>query len=201
MLLVALALLPLLTPLFTHPVLDAAGSADWLGMSQDQVHSISDQAVGELLAGPGTFEFAGPDGRPVFEPDERRHLGDARALLLAFLSLAALSGAWLAVVLARTLPSGRALVLRTIALAGGITACLTLVLGVLASVAFESLFELFHRLAFPGGNWAFDPNARRLVQLYPTRFWELSAGTLGALVVVLGFGTWWVVGRLARRSA
>ena len=57
-------------------------------------------------------------------------------------------------------------------------------LGVVGALAFGALFTLFHELAFPAGNWAFDPATQRLVQLYPLGFWQVAAGRSGLLVVV-----------------
>ena len=53
-------------------------------------------------------------------------------------------------------------------------------------VAFDALFTLFHRIVFPGGGWTFDPTTQRIVQLYPTPFWEFAAGTLAATSVAIG---------------
>jgi uncharacterized membrane protein len=77
------------------------------------------------------------------------------------------------------------------------------VIGVVGSVAFEPMFELFHRIFFPGGNWAFDPRTERLVQLYPYAFWQLIAAGLGLVSGVLGVVTWavarWMAGPRAIR--
>ena len=45
----AISLLPLLTPLVMHPVLDAAQSAAWLGSDPETTHALSDRTVGELI--------------------------------------------------------------------------------------------------------------------------------------------------------
>src|SRR5438132_1500168 len=74
----------------------------------------------------------------------------------------------------------------------------TIVLGVVGWFAFEPLFELFHRVFFPGGNWAFDARSSRLVQLYPYAFWQLAATGLGTGVAVLGILAWAVGRRRAR---
>ena len=56
-------------------------------------------------------------------------------------------------------------------------------LGVGGLVAFGPLFELFHRVFFPGGNWAFDPRTEHLVQLYPFAFWQLATAAFGVLAL------------------
>jgi uncharacterized membrane protein len=68
------------------------------------------------------------------------------------------------------------------------------VLGLLSLVAFGTLFELFHRVFFPGGNYSFDPSTQRLVQLYPFTFWQITAAVLGVTVFLIS-GATWLLGR------
>ena len=203
MAIIALAVLPLLTPWFMHAALDAAGSAELLGLSATQTHELSDRSLGELVMGPGGFAFDGPDGQPFYDDDERRHLGDARLLLGIFLlaggigivAIGAALGAW---------PDRRPAVWAAVRHAGLATAIAVVLLGFVSLVAFDSLFTLFHQVFFPGGNWAFDPSSQRLVQLYPFRFWQIAAAALGSLVFILGLATWllgrWMSGRAAPES-
>lgn len=190
-------MLPLLTPWFIHAALDAAGSAERMGLAPEQVRDLSDRSVEELVLGPGTFEITGPDGEPFYDLDERGHLRDARVLLGFFLVAGGISIVAIAVVLGRR-PARRGSV--WVAVGGaGLTAALAVVaLGIISLVAFDSLFRLFHQVFFPSGNWAFDPSTQRLVQLYPFRFWQIAAAALGVLVLALGLGTW-LLGRWAAR--
>ncbi len=198
MAIIALAVLPLLTPWFIHPALDAAGSAERLAMTAAQSHTFSDRSVGELVLGPGAFDFTAPDGRPFYDVDERRHLSDARTLLGIFLIAGGLG--LIAIAALSRVRAGRAEVWLTVARAGAVTAVGVVVVGIVALVAFDSLFTLFHQVFFPGGNWSFDPSSQRLVQLYPFGFWQIAAGALGALVFLLGLGTW-LLGRWAARRS
>jgi integral membrane protein (TIGR01906 family) len=195
-----LAVLPLLGPWFVHPALDAAGSAGRLGLASDETHALSDQSVRELVLGPGDFGFDGPDGTPFYGPEERAHMGDARLLLGLCLAAGGVSLLGLALTLVRR-PEQRRLTWKLIARSGLVVALAVVVLGVLSSVAFDSLFTLFHRLAFPGGNWTFDPQTQRLVQLYPFGFWQIAAAALGALMMVLGLGAWIIGRRLGREPS
>jgi hypothetical protein len=192
--LLALALLPLLTPFFMHPALDAAGSSAWLGVGTDEVHRLSDQSVQELAFGPGTFAFAGPAGGGFYAADEASHLRDARLVLYLFLGAASVGAAFavgnLALSRRSVDASGRAwrAVRRgAVGLVIGVIA-----VGVVAAVAFEPAFELFHQIFFPGGNWAFDPRTSHMIQLYPEAFFEIAAGSLGALGIAFGAITWWI---------
>jgi integral membrane protein (TIGR01906 family) len=68
-------------------------------------------------------------------------------------------------------------------------------IGVVALVAFEALFELFHRIFFPGGAYTFDPESERLVQLFPFAFWQETAMVVGVVIVVLALVVATVAGR------
>ncbi len=198
---IAVAVLPLLTPAFIHPALDAAGSAGWLGVAADEAHRMSDLSVMELVAGPGTFAFDGPvelGGGPFYDAAERGHLADARLLLWLCLVTGMVSLVGVGVVLSRTTGEGTRAAWRTVSRAGATAAITVVALAILSLVAFEPLFTLFHQVFFPGGNWAFDPSRQRLVQLYPFAFWQIAAAALGVLVLVLGLATWWLGRRLAR---
>jgi integral membrane protein (TIGR01906 family) len=195
---IAFAVLPLLTPWFMHAALDAAGAADRLGLSEAQVHALSDQTVRELVLGPGDFAFSGPDGQPFYDADERGHMGDARLVLGLFLVAGGISLAALAGGLVRW-QAKRIAIWAAIRRSGLLTSVVVIVLGFISLVAFDSLFELFHRVFFPGGNWAFDPSTQRLVQLYPFRFWQIAAAMLGTLVFLLGLITW-LLGRWMSRD-
>jgi hypothetical protein len=194
---IALAVLPLLTPWFIHAALDAAGSAERLGVTAAQAHALSDRSVEELVLGPGTFAIAAPDGTPLYDASERSHLADARTLLGIFLIAGGLGIVFIGATLARG-AARRPAVWRTVAAAGLATASVVLVLGAVSVVAFDPLFTLFHQVFFPGGNWSFDPGSQRLVQLYPFAFWQIAAAALGVTVLLLALGTW-LLGRWAER--
>ena len=194
---VAVAILPLLTPLVLHPLLDAAQADAWLGTTPALTNDLSDATVTDLVLG-GSFAVAAPGGSPIYGADEVGHLRDARLLLWLLLACGALGIGGLAVRLAAGVD--RRGTWRGIARGGAIAAAGTLVLGIVGWFAFEPLFELFHRVFFPGGNWAFDPRTQRLVQLYPFAFWQLAAAGLGVGVIVLGTATW-LIGRRRGRAA
>jgi integral membrane protein (TIGR01906 family) len=195
---VALAILPLLTPLAMHPLLDASQAHLWLGTTPPVAHELSDRTVADLVLG-GSFEVTSPAGALIYTADEIAHLRDARTLLWLVLVTGVVSALAIAWRLWRGIdPSGT---WQSIGRGGAVAAAGTLVIGVIGLVAFEPLFELFHRVFFPGGNWAFDATTSRLVQLYPFAFWELAASALGIAVVVLGTAAWLVGRHMAQRAA
>ncbi len=198
---VALALLPLLLPWVMHAALDLADSASWLGMDPPAVHAASDRTVDELLFGPGTWVAPGPDGTGQFyDATEVQHLRDVRQLLWLTYVVAALAMLAVLVILERSADGDQ--VLAAIGLAGALVAVTVVIAGIVGLLAFDPLFELFHRVFFPQGDWAFDPGSQRLVQLYPFRFWQIMAAALGVLMILLGVGAWlgarWAIGRRPR---
>jgi hypothetical protein len=193
----ALALLPLLTPAWIHSAMAAAGGGAAEATLQESF-ALSNQTVGELVFGPGSFAISYADGRPLYGPDEVSHMQDVRLVLWAFLGLAALAAVVIGVALARA--SSRPVAWRAVA-RGGLGLAIGLVaVGAFAALAFSVAFELFHRLLFPGGNWAFDPAQANLVRLYPLGFWQLSAAAYGVLGAVGGLSVWLLARRRARRG-
>jgi integral membrane protein (TIGR01906 family) len=192
--LLAVALLPLLTPWFMHPALDAADSAGWLGTTSQTTHQLSDATVHDLVVG-GDFALTGPAGGAFFTAAEAAHMRDARTLLYAFLVVGVLSAGLVAANLA--ISRDRRATWRLVRRGSGGLAIAMIVGGVIGFFAFEPAFELFHRIFFPGGNWAFDPVTSQLVRLYPYLFWQIAAGALGAIAVGLAAMTWRFSGRRA----
>ena len=191
-------MLPLLTPWFVHAALDAAGSAERLGLTDAQAHALSDRSVEQLVLG-GDFAIEDPDGEPFYDADERSHLGDARLLLGVLLVAGGVSLLGLALALVRW-RDRRVAVWTVIRRAGLATAAVVVALAFVSLLAFDSLFTLFHQVFFPGGNWSFDPATQRLVQLYPFAFWQIAAPALGILVFLLGLATWLLGRRLSTRA-
>ena len=196
LLILGLAVVLLLTPVYIHAALDDAGSAAFLGVTPARAHDLSDRTVRELVFGPATFAFPMEEGGPSFyNAAEAGHLRDARAVLYGFLAAVV---AALVVLAARVVRSGRAAPFwRTVSRGAlGLSAAFAIV-GALFLVAFDAAFTLFHEVFFPGGNWSFDPRTEHMVQLYPIPFWERTTTVLGALAIVLGLAVWW----LARHRA
>jgi len=199
---VAVALLPLLTPWVMHAALDVADSAAWLGMDPTAVHAVSDWTVDELLFGPGTWLAPGPDGVPFFDATEVRHLRDVRQLLWWTFVIGGLALLAILVLLERSADGDQ--VMAAVGLGGALVAMTVVIVAIVGVLAFDPLFELFHRVFFPQGDWAFDPGSQRLVQLYPFRFWQIMAAALGVLMILLGVAAWlgarWSLAR-GRRAA
>jgi len=187
----------LFNPVFVNAGLRQAGSAAILGMTEVQAESASDRTLGEMLFGPGDFAFSVEAGGPRFyDESEAAHLRDARLVLLLF--LAAALGCVLALVVV-TVRVRASWPWRAIAGGAAVLAVALAALGLFFTFAFDTAFELFHRIFFPGGNYSFDVTRERMVQLYPVPFWELTF-TVGFLVaIVLGAAAWFLARRRARQ--
>ena len=67
-------------------------------------------------------------------------------------------------------------------------------------MAFDALFEVFHRIFFAGGSYSFDPRTERLVQLFPDRFWFETSTALAVVLVAFGAGLRFLAGRRIRMA-
>ena len=188
----------LLLPPVMNLGLEVGGSAAILGVPPEVARRASELSVQELLIGPGSFTFvATPGGPPFYGPAEASHMQTVRVVVYGFFGLV-LAGA-IAVVLSTRRMSGPD-ALRAIRLGATGLVLVFAAIGVGLIVAFDPLFTLFHRIVFPGGGWIFDPTTQRIVQLYPTLFWEFAAGALAGLSVAIGLLVIAVSATLLRRS-
>jgi integral membrane protein (TIGR01906 family) len=187
----AMAVIAVTIPLFLNPIWVAfeqgrAQAAAWTGFSDADLRRATDSILSDLVFGPPDFavEVA---GSPVLEERERAHMRDVRDVFIAFFRVAQIA-AIVALVIAwrrRRRADDRLATWRAVrAGALGLVATL-LIAGVVALVAFDALFEVFHRLLFAGGSYDFDPRTERLVQLFPFQFWQETAIAVGAVAVVV----------------
>ena len=184
------AVAPLLSPAWVGFEQERAQATGWTGFTSGQVRTVTDALLADLVFGPPDFD-AGIDGAAVLNERERAHLRDVRAVFGGFALVVALAAVLVAI--------GRGVLgaarWRAALRRGGTwTVVGVVVAGVVAAVAFDAAFEVFHRVFFAGGSYAFDPRTERLVQLFPNQFWIESTIAAGALMGVLGL----VVRRLSR---
>lgn len=193
--------MPLLPPPVNGIAIVSSGAPALLGVDDATALAWNERTVGELVLGTGSFELGEPPAGPGFAPDERHHLEEARTLLRLALGAGLAGLVVLVLVLGRAdMPATRAARWRRAGRTAGLVMLVTGWLGVLATVAFDPLFELFHRIAFPGGGWAFDPSVSRLVRLYPFLFWQQMAAALVLGLMGWGLIGWWVARGVARRA-
>jgi integral membrane protein (TIGR01906 family) len=182
---VAVAILPFLTPAWVDFDQGWAGSIGATGFSHDELRTATGSILADLVVGPPDFDVA-IRGVPVLNERERAHMRDVRSVFAGFALLALVAGIGLigAVAGARRLGHAErawsAVRWGARGLAVGVV-----VAGVVAYFAFDTLFEAFHRVFFPGGTYTFDPTTDRLVQLFPDAFWSETTMAVGAVILVL----------------
>jgi integral membrane protein (TIGR01906 family) len=194
---VALAILPFLNPLWVGFAQGRAQAEAWTGFTTQQLAAVTNPILADLVVGPPDFDVT-LDGIPVLREAEREHMRDVRGVFAGFFAVAAGAAVVLAVLfLAARGPVARARLWRRLEKTGIVIAVATVVGGVAGLLFFDSAFMLFHEIFFPGGNYLFDPRTDRLVQLFPEQFWVES--TIGVGVVVIGLAL--LVAWVARRRA
>lgn len=185
----ALTIVALTLPLFLNPLWVAfeqgrAQATAWTGFSEPQLRQATDSILADLVLGPPAFD-AEVDGTPVLNDRERTHMRDVRGVFIGFFVAALVATAVALALAARRRGDERRTSWRAVR-TGAIGLAVALVIGgAISFVAFEALFEVFHRLLFAGGSYTFDASSERLVQLFPFRFWQETAIAVGAVCIVL----------------
>jgi integral membrane protein (TIGR01906 family) len=198
---VAVAILPFLTPAWVDFDQGWAGAIGYTGFTHDELRTATTSILSDLVVGPPNFDVA-IRGVPVLNERERAHMRDVRGVFTGFAVLAALAAVGLvaAYVGARRLghPERAWSAIRSGArgLMVGVV-----VAGLVAFFAFDAAFEVFHQLFFPGGTYTFNPATDRLVQLFPDSFWSETTMAVGAVVLVLSLLVAKLAGGRARVAA
>ena len=188
---VAASILPFLTPQWVAFAQDRSDAAAWTGFPRDDLRIVTDALLADLVFGPPDFDVE-IDGVPVLNEREQAHMRDVRSVFMALYVAAAIS---VVVLLVASRRRDRVRLWGSVRRGAIGLFISTIALGVLGFVAFDQLFEIFHRLFFPAGSYLFDPATDRLVQLFPFQFWEESAMAVGAVIIVISLLAAWVVGR------
>ena len=85
---VALAILPFLTPAWVAFGQGRAQATAWTGFTEADLRTVTDAILADLVVGPPDFDVT-LDGVPVLEERERQHMRDVRGVFAAFYALAA----------------------------------------------------------------------------------------------------------------
>ncbi len=195
--LIALAILPFLNPVWVGFEQGRAQAAAWTGFDAADLRTVTGSILSDLVVGPPDFGVT-LHGSPVLNERERQHMRDVRSVFAGFYAAAIIGAAvlGLAFALGRR-PTARAWLWRRLGRIGRVIAVGTVVVGLLGLLFFDTAFELFHELFFPPGSFLFDPRTDRLVQLFPETFWVETTIGVGIVVVALSLGLAW----LGRRRA
>lgn len=196
----ALTILPFLTPAWVGFEQGRAQSAAWTGFSPADLRTATDSILADLVVGPPDFDVA-VAGIPVLKPAERAHMRDVRSVfagfyVLAGIALGILAAAWISARRARR--EARADFLRAVRRGAAGLALVLVVAGVVAAVAFDAAFEVFHSLFFPAGSYTFNPQTDRLVQLFPDAFWSETTMVVGGVAIAASVLLFVALGRRLR---
>lgn len=178
---VALALLVFLNPAWVGFEQDRTGAAALTGFSPATVHAVTNSILHDLAFGPPTFGVT-VAGQAVLGVRERAHMVDVRSVFFAFGGVVLL--AVLVLVGLGIFSRGSAWFRRAVRLGALVLAGTVVVLGVVATVAFDAVFEAFHELFFPAGSFDFDVSSK-LIQLFPDQFWFETSLLLGLVILAL----------------
>lgn len=137
--------------------------------------------------------------RDLFNEKEIIHMHDVKRLLWGVYAALAASAACLAALTGAGFALRRRAHLPTLARralwGGGLTVLLLAGFGLVATVGFDALFLLFHRVSFANDFWQLDPRTDYLVLLFPQGFWfdatmwaALRALAGGVLLAAAGGG-------------
>jgi integral membrane protein (TIGR01906 family) len=178
---VALAVLPFLTPQWVAFEQDRSNATGWSGYSTSELRSATASILADLVFGPPNFD-AQVGGQTVLDERERGHMRDVRTV---FIGLWALAVASLVMLVAASRRADRVATWRSVRRGALGLAVAVVALGGVAVVAFDALFEAFHAALFPAGSYTFDPGTERLVQLFPFQFWQETAIVVGVLIILV----------------
>jgi integral membrane protein (TIGR01906 family) len=190
---VAVAILPFLTPQWVAFEQGRSQAEAWTGLSTAELRTATDAILSDLVFG-GDFDVE-IGGTPVLEQREQAHMADVRTVFRGLWILAAISVVGLVLASRRRDRAGTWRAVRGGAL--GLTVGVVIA-GVVGLVAFDQLFETFHQIFFPAGSYLFDPRTDRLVQLFPFTFWQETAIVVGVVIIVIALVVAAVAGRRAR---
>jgi integral membrane protein (TIGR01906 family) len=195
-LIVAIAILPFLTPQWIGFEQDRSDATGWTGFSADELRATTGSILANLVVGPPDFDVQ-VRGEAVLDEREQGHMRDVRTIFLGLWALGALS---VLVLLAAGRRSDRRATWRAIRVAALGLAIGVAVLGAVAVVAFDALFDAFHEVLFPAGSFTFDPATERLVQLFPVQFWQETAIVVGVVIIAASVAVAAIAAPRARRA-
>jgi integral membrane protein (TIGR01906 family) len=195
---VAASIVPFLSPAWVGFEQDRAQAQAWTGFATADLRTATDAILADLVIGPPDFDVQ-IGGVPVLEERERAHMRDVRNVFAALYVAAAVSVVVLAVAGWRVRDRGR--LWRAVRRGAKVLGVGVVAIGIVALVAFDTLFETFHELFFPAGSYTFDPSKDRLVQLFPFEFWQETAIVVGIVILALCVIVAFIASRRERRTA
>jgi integral membrane protein (TIGR01906 family) len=109
---------------------------------------------------------------PIFTEDEHSHMTDVRQVFDGAKILIPAGLFVMAIRLQRARARSAAAMFRLVRDGAIVAVVAVAVIGIVAAVAFDAAFLLFHQMFFPQGNFLFDPATSNLLRLYPDWYWQ-----------------------------
>jgi integral membrane protein (TIGR01906 family) len=179
---VAVAIVPFLTSAWVGFEQGRSEAQAWTGYSEADLQAATNAILADLVVGPPDFDVQ-VAGAPVLDDRERGHMRDVRSVF-GGLAVAAIIST-IVLVVAAIGRRDRAATWRAVGRGAAVLAVAVVSLGIVALVAFDTLFTVFHEVLFPAGSYDFDPATERLVQLFPFQFWQESAIVVGIVIIAI----------------
>jgi integral membrane protein (TIGR01906 family) len=137
----------------------------------------------------GTAEPPRPPGSPIpFTDDEYSHMADVRRVFEAARFLVPVSLIVMIIRLQRARARSPRAMWQLVRDASLIAAAVVVLIGIVATFAFEPLFLAFHYVFFPQGNFLFDPATSNLIRLYPDWYWQGISLRVGLSFIAVALG-------------
>lgn len=188
---------PFLAPAVVRLEQDRVGAGAFTGYTGPQLDAVTGALLGDLVLWRGDFDVA-VDGAPALSERERAHMRDVRGVFSGFWLLVGASAVALVLAFRRARATeARFAAWRAVSGGAKALAISIAVIGAFTVLAFDAVFEVFHRLLFGSGSYTFDPRTERLVQLFPQAFWSEIAIAVGAVALGAAILTAWQAGRRA----
>lgn len=196
---VAVAIVPFLSPAWVGFEQGRAQAGAWTGYSAADLQATTNAILADLVIGPPDFDVE-VAGAPVLDDRERGHMRDVRTVFGGLAIAAVIS--LIVLIAVAVLRRDRVATWRAVRSGASWLAVGVIGLGIVALVAFDTLFSIFHEVLFPAGSYDFDPATERLVQLFPFQFWQESAIAVGVVIIAISALVALVAhGRVVRPSA
>jgi integral membrane protein (TIGR01906 family) len=196
---VAVAVLLFLNPIWVSFEQDRSNAAGFTGYTPAQVKTVTGSILSDLVFGPPNFDVTAdgtPTGSVVLDERSRQHMKDVRSVLMELGAAALIATILLAG--AALFSRGRRWFWRAVGLGAKVLIVGVIVVGGAFAIFFEQAFEIFHEIFFPPGTYMFDPAKEKLVQLFPDQFWSETSVALAATVLALGVLLFLMARRLGR---
>ena len=141
-------------------------------------------------------DLTDPDGRRLFNERELGHMLDVKTVTrvaFAVLGVTIILFTLLSVALSAS-PEGRRALRQGLFNGGLIMLAILASLLLALSLNWDAVFTQFHELFFASGSWVFE-YSDALIRLFPVRFWQDAALTVGGLsgtgAILMMAGVWW----------